>query len=622
MHRLTRHHSHPLLAFDAEPTIDRLRAIEQTIADDEARGAIDDADLTVMEADLMALFDAIRAGQVDDVDRSDVDVLGAIERAVEGVRTEANARFDAAAEAQAQAEAREAEAEAIARRMRGEDEQPEGDPADDGDEAGGDPADPAPDAADPAPADPAPADPAPAAPQAADDVDPALQPVPAGGSPALPGLGDMAARTPAVPAAPARTNAPMTVRVLAERRDVPLAEFAQVMIDRREDFGDFVGQGSEDVRIGRQTIDLPPEQTLRALDGPEVNSAKIEALVAGALDPQSWADDAIVASGGWCAPTPADYGLAQISGAQRPVRDSLPRTQVDRGGIRFMTPPNISQVLADGSSGAAVGVWTNTTDTTPGESTKSKQVVSCGTPVEVLLEAIYRQLQFGNFVGRAFPEWVQTWIANTAAVWARFSEQRNLDAIDANTTKVTTTQVFGTTRDLLAYVIQLAVAERNRQRMDVNARLRVMLPAWVIGSMQQDWIRQGNLRVEVPTEATIRALFAAANINLTFYEDTRTGAGQIVSAQGGGNDMRDLPQTVEWFLFHEGAFVHLDGGTLDLGLVRDSTLNSTNDYRIFAETFENVAYRGIFAYRVRSAICPNGVAALPLDKASTICAAS
>jgi hypothetical protein len=49
---------------------------------------------------------------------------------------------------------------------------------------------------------------------------------------------------------------------------------------------------------------------------------------------------------------------------------------------------------------------------------------------------------------------------------------------------------------------------------------------------------------------------------------------------------------VQYAIFPEGAFIHVDGGTLDLGLVRDSTLNSTNDFQIFGETFENVARIG------------------------------
>jgi hypothetical protein len=42
--------------------------------------------------------------------------------------------------------------------------------------------------------------------------------------------------------------------------------------------------------------------------------------------------------------------------------------------------------------------------------------------------------------------------------------------------------------------------------------------------------------------------------------------------------------------FPEGTFLYIDGGTLDLGLVRDSTLNSTNDFQVFGEIFNNTVF--------------------------------
>ena len=46
---------------------------------------------------------------------------------------------------------------------------------------------------------------------------------------------------------------------------------------------------------------------------------------------------------------------------------------------------------------------------------------------------------------------------------------------------------------------------------------------------------------------------------------------------------------VTWGLVPTGNFIVVDGGTLDLGIIRDSVLNSTNDFEMFAETFESVA---------------------------------
>ena len=42
-------------------------------------------------------------------------------------------------------------------------------------------------------------------------------------------------------------------------------------------------------------------------------------------------------------------------------------------------------------------------------------------------------------------------------------------------------------------------------------------------------------------------------------------------------------------LYPEGKFLFLDGGTLDLGVVRDGTMVAANEYSTFVETFEAVA---------------------------------
>jgi hypothetical protein len=52
--------------------------------------------------------------------------------------------------------------------------------------------------------------------------------------------------------------------------------------------------------------------------------------------------------------------------------------------------------------------------------------------------------------------------------------------------------------------------------------------------------------------------------------------------------------------------VPLPGGH---GLVRDSILNSTNDFEIFGESFENVAFVGVESLAVTSNIADIGVTA-------------
>ena len=55
-----------------------------------------------------------------------------------------------------------------------------------------------------------------------------------------------------------------------------------------------------------------------------------------------------------------------------------------------------------------------------------------------------------------------------------------------------------------------------------------------------------------------------------------------------------------------GTFQFLDGGRLDLGVVRDSTLDATNDHETFLELFQGIAFRGNECSQVQSTIMPNG----------------
>ncbi len=63
---------------------------------------------------------------------------------------------------------------------------------------------------------------------------------------------------------------------------------------------------------------------------------------------------------------------------------------------------------------------------------------------------------------------------------------------------------------------------------------------------------------------------------------------------------------LSWLLFVTGTFQFLDGGRLDLGVVRDSVLDATNDYETFLELFEGIAFRGNECYQIQSTIKPNG----------------
>ena len=319
--------------------------------------------------------------------------------------------------------------------------------------------------------------------------------------------------------------------------------------------------------------------------------------------------DVIVASGGICSPTEAYYGLELLSGADRPVKAALPGFGATRGGLRFMAPPSISDLVGSArvtteAEDAAGYIGSNDSLT----AIKPSVAVSCGAITEVVVDAISSILTVGNMNARTYPELVEVWTKLAAAQHARVAETNLLDKIAAVATDVTDAKAYGATGSLLGTVSKAVAGFKSRHRITSGVNLRAAFPAWTKELLRTDIAREApgdGLGRYAVTDAEIMSWFNVRGISPIFYVDTRTGAGMAYGAQGVAA-VTDFPSTIEWFLWVEGSFIFVDGGTLNLGLVRDSTLNSTNDYSLFVETFENLAFVGHEALQVTSTLQPDG----------------
>ena len=104
-------------------------------------------------------------------------------------------------------------------------------------------------------------------------------------------------------------------------------------------------------------------------------------------------------------------------------------------------------------------------------------------------------------------------------------------------------------------------------------------------------------------------------MNVTWALDEVNATGQPVAppAQASGA-LVAFPTSVSFPVFPEGSFLYLDGGTLDLGVVRDTTTIAANEYATFVETFESVAFNGCESlWLTVSNLCISGAAAALVD---------
>jgi len=330
--------------------------------------------------------------------------------------------------------------------------------------------------------------------------------------------------------------------------------------------------------------------------------------------------EALRGTGGICAPVPIQYDLPTIGVTDRPVRDAFARFGAVRGGVRLLPPPVLTDVEG------AIGVWTEANDVTPGSdgpSTKPCLTLECPDEVETLVAAITQCVRVGNFRNRFFPEQVKAITDLVQVQQAKVTDTRLIQKLGDESTQVGVSQVLGTTRTILAALDRAGASVRNHHRLDPDAPLRALFPAWLQDNMISDLSREapGSQAERLATsDANIQAWFASRQINPSWFLDGE--AGQIFGAQTDGM-LLPWPSHVVGYLYIEGSWLHLDAGLLDLGIVRDSVLNGTNDFEMFSEVFEESAFHGTpgTSYRLDVDICPSGEAAA-LSNTSELCLGS
>lgn len=347
--------------------------------------------------------------------------------------------------------------------------------------------------------------------------------------------------------------------------------------------------GEQVIRLATVHAPYPDDRSLGR--DSRLNAARVDAALA---------PEALVAAGGLCTPVETLHEVFGIAVADRPVRDALPAFGADRGGVELPVAPRLASVAA------GVGLWTLADDeaanvddpTTP---RKPVRVAGCGQFETVHVHAVTRRLRLGNAMARYAPEHVASLLKLLLAEHARRAESQLLAQVSAASTAVTSLATLGASRDLLTDVELGAVAYRSRHRMGRVKALRVILPEWTHALLRADLTRQmpGD-RTTAVTDAELEEHLAVRGIQPIYTIDS-----QVFGEQAAG-PLVGWPTSVRWWLFAEGSFLFLDGGELNIGVVRSPELNGVNSFETFAETFEAAAFRGVESLEVTSTVTSSG----------------
>ena len=294
--------------------------------------------------------------------------------------------------------------------------------------------------------------------------------------------------------------------------------------------------------------------------------------------------EALVASGGLCAPLTPIYSMPNFATEAEPVWDSLPVFRAARGGVNVPTPTYIADIET------AISSISESEDAQGGTfATKSCQALDCPDYTETAVQIFAHCREYGNLNARAWPEKIAHENALTMAALARTSEGFILDRIKSffpNVTNGATT--LGSLIFLVEAIVQARFGIIGRLRMPRTTRFRAVMPYWVPDMLALDTIQNPFDRFK--SEGSLVEYLRGLYIDPVFYLDTPSdGDTQLPDSSQAAGVQDELPATVQWAIYPDGAVLGVDSGSLELGIVRDSTLNSTNDFQVFGERFRNVA---------------------------------
>ena len=286
----------------------------------------------------------------------------------------------------------------------------------------------------------------------------------------------------------------------------------------------------------------------------ETDAEATEALLSKVADPQS-----LVAAGEWCSPSEHIYEYLGVEGTDGLL--DLPTFGVRRGGVQVPTPLLLPANLAD--------ITFTYTETIRGAAgTKECVAVPCPTWSDVRLEADGICITAGNLTERTNPELIARYITLVGAGHLhKMSGKRITSMVSASTDGGTQPNVGSATSDILSGVALLATRYRSLYKTSENMVLEAVLPFWAKEAIRADMAARKGVATLAISDAEIMSHFSARNIRPQFVMDWQALANATA-----------WPTACAYMVYAAGAWAVGSAGTLDLGVVRDSTLNATNDY--------------------------------------------
>lgn len=320
--------------------------------------------------------------------------------------------------------------------------------------------------------------------------------------------------------------------------------------------------------------------------------AQVEELFSHLVRPEL--KNSLVAGGGWCAPSEIRYDFFNIACEDGLI--DLPTFGVTRGGIRFPVSPSLADAIGDNAfapfavpftNASVPWLWTEADDiaTVTGSPNKPCMRVPCPDFEEERLECYGICLTAGNLTDDAYPEATQNTLRLLMSAHAHAMNARLIALMVAQSSAPIATGEFaggGTPatakpafQQILSGLALGATDYRARYGMCIDDVIEIVAPYWLRDVIRADLAWRTGVDLLSVSDEMINGFFVDRNLRVQWVNDWQVrGAGQF----GNATPMTAWPTTVDVMMYAAGTFLHGNGMSLDLGVIRDSVLNAENDF--------------------------------------------
>ena len=310
------------------------------------------------------------------------------------------------------------------------------------------------------------------------------------------------------------------------------------------------------------------------------------------------------------------YG-ARETGANTPADALYPQPTPANPNVNLPSTTGANMTAMSGAANEPITVAGTTTGGTAGaldpSNPKPCATLVCIDEAVCYIEAFSTCLKVDNLQYRITPDLVEEAQADLATAYQLAKEAWILNFMKGIGTDITLNfQGLSAAVGIVFALDTAAVGYRKAHLLSSTATIQAFIPRDKFGLVALDvaiacGVDDPIAAMARMTEADVANELRRRNIDPVFYSDPKLAGSAVADADDlfnlvYGDDLANIfaagaaPAQTDVdgvFVGAPGAVTKLDGGTLDLGLVRDSVLNGTNDLQIFMEEWLGLCNRGI-----------------------------